>query len=188
MAPGGRTDGRTSEKQMAINSVGLEFARAGADIRGMWSFARGRLPVGHRRVGSALARAWSMGPSGWRRWLVLAMAGIVVLYGFDLVFHPLAPGVSLRWQQFASCSIFFGAAALCVVRGRVSRGERLTWWSFALAMVLWGVASVYYFVLFVPWLGDVLWLVAYVPAAVALFTLLSAHERISGPFWVGWIV
>lgn len=180
MAAGGRTDGRTWDKQMAINSVGLEFARAGADIRGMWSFARGRLQVGHGRVGSALARAWSMGPSGWRRWLVLAMAGIVVLYGFDLVFHPLAPGVSLRWQQFAACSIFFGAAALCVVRGRLSRGERLAWWSFALAMVLWGVASVYYFVLFVPWLGDVLWLGAYAPAAAALFTLLSRHAGAAG--------
>jgi len=108
------------------------------------------------------------------------MTAIVVLYGFDLVFRPLAPEVSLRWQQFASCSIFFGAAALCVARGRESREERLAWSSFALAMVLWGVASVYYFVLFVPSVGDALWLAAYVPASAALFTLLSRHAGSAG--------
>jgi diguanylate cyclase (GGDEF)-like protein len=109
------------------------------------------------------------------------MAAIVVLYGFDLGFHPpLPPQVALRFAQFASCSIFFGAAALSTRRGRFSSRARLAWWSFALAMALWGIASVYYFVLFESSVGDGIWLAAYVPALVALFRLLREQAGSAG--------
>lgn len=142
-----------------------------------------------RRTWASVAGVRLSGPSGWSRWLVCAMAAIVVLYGLELVLHPLPASASLPWQQFASCSMFFGAAALCVRRGWFSRDARLAWWSFALAMTLWGIASVYYFVLFLSPVGDVLWLAAYVPALVALFTLLIRHAGSAGrSVWIDALV
>jgi two-component system cell cycle response regulator len=158
----------------------MESAPAGGDIGRMLMFVRRQLLVRHVRVCSGLARAGSMGPAGWGRRLVVAMAGIVLLYGLVLVFRPLGPEVSLRWRQFALCSVLFGASALSVMRGRVSRGERLAWWSFAFAMALWGIASVFYFVLLESSIGDVLWLAAYLPAQVALFSLLNQQAGSAG--------
>jgi two-component system cell cycle response regulator len=105
------------------------------------------------------------------------MAVTVLLYGVDLVFHPLAPAVSQAWQQFASCSVFFVAAVLCFTRGRASHDGRVAWWFFGLAMTMWGIATVCLFVLVVPSVGDVLWLASYPPAYVALILLV---RKVSG--------
>ena len=117
------------------------------------------------------------------------MAVTVLFYGVDLVFHPLAPAVSQIWQQFASCSVFFVAAVLCVTRARASREERVAWWCFALAMTVWGVASVCLFVLLVPKVGDVLWLASYPSAYVALILLLRRRAGSAGTgVWIDALV
>ena len=107
------------------------------------------------------------------------MAGTVLLYAIDILFHPLPPAVSELFQKFASCSIFFGAAALCVMKGRASRDERSAWWLFALAMALWGTAALYYAVVLwdrkhvpYPSVADGFWLAFYLPAYAALYRLL----------------
>lgn len=74
-------------------------------------------------------------------WLVAVMAGMVLVRGIDIVFHPMAPAASELLQKFALCSTFFGAAGLCAMKGRVSRDERSAWWLFALAMALYGTAE-----------------------------------------------
>ena len=113
----------------------------------------------------------------------------MLLYGLDLLLHSPAPEVSLRLHQFACISVFLGAATLSVRRGWLSRETRLAWWSFALAMGLWGIASVYYFVLFMSPVGDVLWLAAYVPALVALFKLLSQQAgSVARGVWIDALV
>jgi two-component system cell cycle response regulator len=108
------------------------------------------------------------------------MAVTVLLYGVDLVFHPLAPAVSQTWQQFASCSVFFVAAVLCVMRGRASREERVAWRCFALAMTIWGVASLCLFVLLVSSVGNLLWLAGYLPAYLALILLVRRRAGSAG--------
>ena len=113
------------------------------------------------------------------------MAVTVPLYAVELVFHPLAPAVSQVWEQFASCSVFLVAAVLCVMRGRASRDERIAWWCIALALAMWGIATVCYSVLLVPSVGDVLWLASYPSAYVALIVLVRNR---SGPAGRGvWI-
>jgi diguanylate cyclase (GGDEF)-like protein len=107
------------------------------------------------------------------------MAGIVVLYGVDILFHPATPGVSEMFQKFGSCALFFGAAILCAMKARVSDGERWAWCLFAFAMALLGVASVYYAVVLwnldavpYPSIFDGLWLAFYLPAYAALYLLM----------------
>ena len=108
------------------------------------------------------------------------MVVTVLLYGIDLVFHPLAPAVSQMWQEFAACSVFFLAAVLCVMRGRASREERGAWWFFALAMTIWGIASVCLFVLLAASVGNVLWLASYPSAYVALILLMRKRVGSAG--------
>ncbi|MHB8660087.1 MAG: GGDEF domain-containing protein [Solirubrobacteraceae bacterium] len=95
------------------------------------------------------------------------------------MFHPLGPEVSAAWQKFASSSVFFGAAVLCMNRGRSLGAERFGWWLFASALVLWGTASVYYFVLVIPSVADWIWLAGYLPAyavpVLLLIVLTQAH-------------
>jgi diguanylate cyclase (GGDEF)-like protein len=125
----------------------------------------------------------------WCRWLVMAMALTVLLYGIDLVFHPLSPAASGAWQKFAGCWVFFGTAVLCVMRGRVSREDRVAWWSFALAMTMWGIATVYYLVVLDPWVGDRLWLGSYPAAYVALLALLRKRaDRAGRSVWIDALV
>jgi two-component system cell cycle response regulator len=108
------------------------------------------------------------------------MAVTVLLYGVDLLFHPLSPAASQLWQQFAGCSVFFVAAVLCVMRGRASREERVVWWFLALALTMWGVATACFFVLLVPSVGDVLWLASYPAAYLALILLLRKRAGSAG--------
>jgi diguanylate cyclase (GGDEF)-like protein len=108
------------------------------------------------------------------------MAVTVAFYGVDLVFHPLTPAISAVWQQFAPCWVFFGTAALCVMRGRASREDRVAWWSFALGISIWGVGMVFYLVVLNPWVGDRLWLTAYPPVYFALVALLRTRARSAG--------
>ncbi|MDX6691350.1 MAG: hypothetical protein QOG15_2807 [Solirubrobacteraceae bacterium] len=115
------------------------------------------------------------------------MALMVLLYGVDIVLHPLGPVVSELFQKFASSSVCFGAAALCVMKARVSEGERAAWWLFGLAMALWGGATVYYSiflwnreVLPIPSIADGLWLAFYLPAYAALFLLMRKRAASFG--------
>jgi diguanylate cyclase len=114
----------------------------------------------------------------WTGWLLAVIAGTVLLYGIDIVFHPLPPAGSTLFQKFAGTWVFFGAAALCVMKGRRS-DERSAWWLFALAMALWGTASLYYAVFLwdlavvpVPSLADGFWLAFYLPAYAGLYKVL----------------
>ena len=90
------------------------------------------------------------------------------------------PVVSRMWQEFAACSVFFLGGVLCVMRGRVSREERVAWWLFALAMTIWGVASVCLFVLLAASVGDVLCLASYPSAYVALILLMRKRVGSAG--------
>jgi len=121
---------------------------------------------------------------GWPAALVALMAATLLLYGIDIVFRPASPAVSELFQKFAGTWLFFGAAVLCVAKAQVSRQERLAWWLFALAMGLWGTASLYYAlflwtgaVVAIPSVADVLWIAFYVPASAALLLLL--RQRVS---------
>ncbi len=126
-------------------------------------------------------------PSGtsftsWTGWLLAAMAGTVLLYGIDILFHPVSPAVSELFQKFASSALFFGAAAMCVAKGRRSLDERSVWWLLALSMVLWGTGSVYYSISLwdrevvpYPSIADGFWLAFYVPAYAALYRLLRTR-------------
>ena len=107
------------------------------------------------------------------------MAATVLLYGVDILFSPVSPALSELFQKFAASALFFGAAALCLVKGRRSREERSVWWLFALAMLLWGTGSVYFSIALwdrevvpYPSIADGFWLAFYVPAYAALYILL----------------
>ena len=123
----------------------------------------------------------------WTGWLLAAMAGTVLLFGIDILFHPLPSAVSSLLAKFASCWIFFGAAALCVMKGRASRDERSAWWLFALAMALWGAGALYFAVVLwdaeevsYPSISDGFWIVFYLPAYAALYRLLRIRSRSAG--------
>jgi two-component system cell cycle response regulator len=132
-------------------------------------------------------RGGTTGPSEtsftpWTGWLLAAMAGTVLLYGIDILFHPVSPAVSELFQKFASSALFFGAAAMCVAKGRRSLDERSVWWLLALSMVLWGTGSVYYSISLwdrevvpYPSIADGFWLAFYVPAYAALYRLLRTR-------------
>jgi diguanylate cyclase (GGDEF)-like protein len=128
-------------------------------------------------------------PSGtsftsWTGWLLAAMAATVLLYAVDLLFHPLPPDLSQLLQNFASGSIFLGAALLCVMKGRAaSDSARSAWWLFALAMALYGSGTIYYNVAYrinanvpYPSAADGLWLAFYPPAYAALYLLLRRRS------------
>jgi two-component system cell cycle response regulator len=115
------------------------------------------------------------------------MGGTVVLYAIDLLLNPLPPDVSELFQKFAASAIFFGAAPLCVLRGRASRDERSAWWLFALALVLWGTGSVYYSIVLwnaeavpLPSVADGFWLAFYLPAYAALYKFLRKRAGTLG--------
>jgi two-component system cell cycle response regulator len=121
-----------------------------------------------------------LGP--WAGWLVAGMAATVVLYAVDLTFAPLSADVSELFQKFASCAVFFGASALCAAKARASADERSAWGLFALAMALWGSASIYYTLFLwdravvpIPSAADGLWLLFYLPAYGALYKLLRTR-------------
>jgi diguanylate cyclase (GGDEF)-like protein/putative nucleotidyltransferase with HDIG domain len=104
---------------------------------------------------------------------------MVLIRGIDIVFHPLPRAVAEWLQRFASGSVFYGSAALCFMRAKGSRGDRFAWWSFGLALLLWGSADLYYSAVlwsreFVPYpsLADGLWLAFYFPAYAAIWSLL----------------
>jgi len=107
------------------------------------------------------------------------MAGTVLLYGVDTLFHPLPQTISELFQKFATGSVFFGAAILCVSKGQASPEERLPWWSFALGMALWATAVWYYAAVLweraevpYPSLADGFWLAFFPPSYAALYLLL----------------
>jgi two-component system cell cycle response regulator len=119
------------------------------------------------------------GAAPWTGWLLAVMAATVLLYGVDILFHPLPQAGSDLFQKFAGTWVFFGAAALCVMKGRRSDGERSAWWLFALAMALWGTASLYYAVFLwytevlpVPSVADGFWLAFYLPAYAGIYRVL----------------
>ena len=105
----------------------------------------------------------------------------------DLAFQPMPPVLSELFQKFASNAIFYGAAALCVVRGRAVRADRSAWFLFALAMTLWGTGGFYYAIFLwnaevvpYPSPADFFWIVFYLPAYAALFKLLRSRARTTG--------
>jgi len=107
------------------------------------------------------------------------MVATVLLYGIDILFNPVSPALSELFQKFAASALFFAAAALCLVKGRRSRDERSVWWLFALAMLLWGTASVYFSIALwdrevvpYPSIADGFWLAFFVPAYAVLYMLL----------------
>jgi two-component system cell cycle response regulator len=138
-----------------------------------------------RKRGSTVAPP-STNPS-WAAWLVAAMAGTVLLYAVDILFHPLPSAISELFQKFAASWVFFGAAVLCAMKGRASRDEATAWWLSALATALWGTASVYYALFLwdsqpvpVPSVADALWLAFYPPAYAALYKLLRQRSGSAG--------
>jgi two-component system cell cycle response regulator len=121
-----------------------------------------------------------MDPSArWTRWLIAGMSATMLLYAGDIVFHPLSAVVSEAFQKGVTPAIFFGAATLCLVKGRAAGQERSAWLLFALALGLWGTAQVYWVVFLwdsayppFPSPADALWLAFYPPAFAALYILL----------------
>jgi len=131
------------------------------------------------RMPATTASAPAHGSASWTGLLVAAMAGTVLLYGIDILFHPLPQTISELFQKFATGSVFFGAATLCASKGQASPEERLPWWSFALGLALWGTASWYYSAVLwekaevpYPSLADGFWLAFYPPSYAALYLLL----------------
>ena len=127
----------------------------------------------------------------WASALLAAMAVLMVIYGIDVLFHPLPPAVSDLLQKFASAFGFFGAAALCVMKGRRCPGERSAWRLMALAMVLWGLGAVA-FAAYVwgvedapyPSIADGLWIAFYVPAFGALLLLRRRAGKVGRGVWL----
>ncbi len=136
--------------------------------RGVWRPGRDRAAV------SSLPNA-----AAWSGWLFGAMSGAVLLYAIDILADPVPSRLAEPLAQFAACSVFFGAAALCAMKARASGDERWAWWLVALAMVLWGAGSAYYAVglwggqpVPGPSPADALWLAFYLPAYAVLYKLL----------------
>jgi diguanylate cyclase (GGDEF)-like protein len=120
----------------------------------------------------------------WTRWLVAALVAMLLLYGVDVLFHPLPSSVSTLFQKFASCAAFLGTAVLCVTRGRASRAERSVWWLLALTMTLYAAGQAYYALVYwdyvdppFPSIADGFWLLFYLPAYTALYKLLRMRSR-----------
>jgi diguanylate cyclase (GGDEF)-like protein len=113
---------------------------------------------------------------------VAALAGTVVVYAVDILFHPLPSGASELFQKFASGAIFFGAAILCARKARAPGGPSSAWWLLAVSMVLWGMGSAYYTVFLwdaaevpIPSIADLFWILFYLPAYAGLYSLLKHH-------------
>jgi diguanylate cyclase (GGDEF)-like protein/putative nucleotidyltransferase with HDIG domain len=128
----------------------------------------------------------------WTGWLIAAMAGALLLYAVNIVFEPLPSAVSAELERFTPCFVFFGAAVLCVVKGRASGPERWAWWFFALAMALWGTGALYFGLVPpdntaapAPYLADLFWLLFYLPAYAALYSLL--RQRAGSARWSVWL-
>ena len=139
-----------------------------------------------RKRGSTCAPP-STNSVSWTHWLVAAMAGTVLLYAVDILFHPLPPAISELFQKFAASWVFYGAAVLCAKKGKASGDNATAWWLLALATALWGTASVYYALFLwdsqsvpVPSVADALWLAFYVPAYAALYKLLRQRSARPG--------
>ena len=97
----------------------------------------------------------------------------------SILFHPFPASVAEWLQKFSAGAVFYGAACLCLTRGRSNRDERFAWRAFALAMVLWGTGDLYFSgvlserdVVPYPSLADGLWLAFYLPAYAAIASLL----------------
>jgi two-component system cell cycle response regulator len=118
--------------------------------------------------------------SRWPHVIVAAMGLAVALYALDLRAHLLTPDASALLQQVAGCGMFFGAGVLCVLRARAAREDRVAWWSVAVAMTGWGVATVFYLVLMDPWVGYRFWLASYLPAYVAVLAVLRKRSGAAG--------
>lgn len=112
----------------------------------------------------------------WTAWLAGLIAAAVGLDAVALLFHPFPPAGTELLNQFTQCAAFLGATVLCVARGRMWRAERTAWWLLALAMLLWSLAEMFYFVLLLSSAGNVFWLAAYPPAYLALITLLRRRS------------
>lgn len=91
--------------------------------------------------GAFAAKDRTSGLASWTGLVIAVIAATVLLFGIDIVFHVPPPGVAGPFQEFSSCSVFFGAAALCLSKSRSSGDERSVWRVFALAMVLWGAGA-----------------------------------------------
>ncbi|MDX6590830.1 MAG: hypothetical protein QOJ13_26 [Gaiellales bacterium] len=118
-------------------------------------------------------------PSQWTGWLFGTMVATLAVYAVDVVFHPIPAGMSEVLQKYGTSVVFFGAAALCATKGRAASHERIEWWLFSLAMVLWGAASTYYSIALwnletvpLPSIADGLWVAFYIPAYIAISRLL----------------
>jgi two-component system, cell cycle response regulator len=136
----------------------------------------------HRSNSTSLPRS-----APWTAWLLAAIAVTVLVYGIDILFDPLPPAGSDLLQKFAGTWVFFAAAALCVMKGRTSDDERSAWWLFALAMALWGTASLYYAVFLwysevvpVPSVADGFWLAFYLPAYAGIYMVLRKRASSFG--------
>ena len=132
------------------------------------------LPARRRRTAS------SAGSPFWIRCLLAAMVATVSVYVIDIAFHAFTPDTSERLRQFASYSIFYGAAILCLMKGRVLPAERSAWRLLALAMTLWGTGGLYYALFLwnsaevpVPSVADAFWLAFYPVVFWALYLLLK---------------
>src|SRR5215213_1309568 len=123
--------------------------------------------------------------SSWPRWIVAAMGLTVAVYAIDLRSDLLTPHASALLGQVAGCWMFFGAGMLCFLRGRAAREDRIAWWSCALAMTGWGLATVFYLVVLDPWVGYRLWLASYLPAYVAVLAVLRKRSgSVSRGVWI----
>jgi diguanylate cyclase (GGDEF)-like protein len=120
----------------------------------------------------------------WTGWLVAAMAATMAVYAIDVVFGALPSTASELFQKFASCGLFFGAATLCEMKGRVSGDERSAWRLIGVAMALWGLGSMYFSAFLwnaaevpVPSIADFFWLIFFLPAYAGLFKLMRTRAR-----------
>ena len=111
--------------------------------------------------------------------VVAVIGGLMLLYAIDTLFGVLPSTDSETFQKLVTPAIFAGAAVVCVMKGRVSEGERSTWWLLALALALWGAAEAYWDIFLwdsanppLPSPADALWLAFYLPAYAALWMLV----------------
>ena len=123
----------------------------------------------------------------WSTWLLAVMVAMQLLYAIELLFGPMPPDVSTLFQKFASNAIFYGAAALCLVKGQAVRADRAAWRLLALAMALWGTGGFYYAIVLwdrevvpIPSVADFFWIVFYLPAYAGLFKLMRNRASTSG--------
>jgi tellurite resistance protein TehA-like permease len=82
-------------------------------------------------------------PAGVRVGLI-ALAVLLALYAIQLLLEPLQDPLATQVEGVLTNVSMLGAGALCVLRARARREERLAWSLFAAGVLSWGFGDLYY--------------------------------------------